>query len=163
LLDAEHHASRQLSSSTWNQIQKLVASNGAKWDEFGYSVTVSGGIQNVCGSEGVIARYDASGSAYIYNATTGAQLHKFVPTDGAAGDEFGLSVAVSGDMVVIGARGNADKGCFSRSTHVFIAAAGDFVRKLVASDGSAYGYFGRSVAQATWLLLEHLVMTTRVV
>jgi len=41
--NGEHHASRQLSNSTWNQIKKLLPSDGTgKYDYFGFSVAVSG-------------------------------------------------------------------------------------------------------------------------
>ena len=52
--------------------------------------------------------YD-SGAAYIFERNAGGagnwgQVKKLIPADPAAGDWFGISVAVSGDTVVVGAR-----------------------------------------------------------
>ncbi|CAK0871486.1 unnamed protein product [Prorocentrum cordatum] len=71
-----------------------------------------------------------SGSAYVLDGATGERLLKLVASDGAAGDYFGTSVAVSSDgaRVVVGARGD------------------DRLLKLVASDGARYEKFGNSVA-----------------
>ena len=50
-------------------------------------------------------------------AQTGA--FKITADDGAAHDEFGNSVSVSGDYFVVGARGDDDNGIFSGSVYVF--------------------------------------------
>ena len=65
-----------------------------------------------------------SGSAYVFSASTGTQLHKLLPLDGVAGDLFGRSVAVSGDTVVVGAEGKDDNGSDSGSAYVFSASTG---------------------------------------
>eukprot|EP00546_Thalassionema_frauenfeldii_P014250 CAMPEP_0178912854 /NCGR_PEP_ID=MMETSP0786-20121207/10506_1 /TAXON_ID=186022 /ORGANISM="Thalassionema frauenfeldii, Strain CCMP 1798" /LENGTH=96 /DNA_ID=CAMNT_0020585507 /DNA_START=550 /DNA_END=837 /DNA_ORIENTATION=+ len=84
LLNGEHHASRQLSNSTWNRIKKLLPSDGAgRYDYFGYSVAVSGDMVVVGAYWDDDNNLVESGSAYIFNATTGAELHKLVASDGA--------------------------------------------------------------------------------
>jgi len=79
------------------------------------------------------------------------QLPKLIPSDGAAGDDFGFSVAVSGDTIVVGARFDSDNGDFSGSAYVFIMPGGGWVdmpetAKLTASDGAASDHFGWSAA-----------------
>ena len=48
-----------------------------------------------------------SGSAYVfrYNGLMWAEEQKLTASNGAAGDEFGVSVAVAGDTIVVGADG----------------------------------------------------------
>src|SRR5262245_52455304 len=78
-----------------------------------------------------------------------AQLANLFAGDGAADDEFGRSVAVSGDTLVVGATGD-DIGANNNqgSAYVFVRSGGvwSFQQKLTANDGAAGDGFGRSVA-----------------
>ncbi|CAK0794427.1 unnamed protein product, partial [Prorocentrum cordatum] len=76
------------------------------------------------------------------------RLLKLVASDGAAGDFFGISVAVSSDgaRVVVGAYGDDDQGSSSGSAYVLDGTTGERLLKLVASDGAENDYFGVSVA-----------------
>lgn len=96
--------------NTWTQQQRLVANDRETNDLFGWSVALSGG-HAIVGAQyedhdatGGDTRQDA-GSAYIFvrGDTLWAQLQKVVASDRAAGDQFGASVAISGDHVMIGA------------------------------------------------------------
>uniref|UniRef100_UPI004055E377 FG-GAP repeat protein n=1 Tax=Candidatus Electronema sp. TaxID=2698783 RepID=UPI004055E377 len=78
-----------------------------------------------------------------------AKVQKLLAGDGAAGDEFGASVAVSGDTAVIGAYHDDDKGSASGSAYVFVRAAdGTWSQqaKLTADDGAIDDMFGSSVS-----------------
>lgn len=61
-----------------NEDLKFIASDGAESDGFGYSIAFDNDIVAV----GVWGNDDNSGSAYLFNASTGAQLFKLLPTDG---------------------------------------------------------------------------------
>ncbi len=79
------------------------------------------------------------------------QAAKLTAFDGAAYDNFGISVAVDGDTVVVGAPGNDGAGADSGSVYVFVKPTGGWATstetaKLTASDGAALDYFGYSVA-----------------
>src|SRR5205807_2562117 len=74
-------------------------------DDFGVSVAVSGN-NVVVGALGDDTGAEDSGSAYVYNATTGALLATLNNPTPASGDDFGVSVAVSGNIVVVGASGD---------------------------------------------------------
>ncbi|CAK0870731.1 unnamed protein product [Prorocentrum cordatum] len=91
---------------------------------------------------------DRSGSAYVFDGTTGERLLKLLASDGAAGDEFGISVSVSSDgaRVVVGAAGDDDQGSGSGSAYVLDGTTGERLLKLVASDGAAGDFFGNPVA-----------------
>lgn len=134
-------------ATTGAQLYKLLADDAAAGDGFGSSVSVSSdGSRVLVGAVGV--PYEGYGSAYVFNGTTGEQLHKFVADDGAAGDDFGYSVSVSSDgsQVVVGASGDGDRGSYSGSAYVFDGASGSRLHKLLADDGAIGSFFGGSVS-----------------
>jgi len=102
------------------ELAKLVASDGAMGDIFGYSVALSGDTA-VIGAYYVDDNGTDSGSAYSFrfNGSTWVQEAKLLASDGAAGDYFCFSVAISGDTAVIGAYGDDDKGSRSGSAYIF--------------------------------------------
>ena len=139
---------------TWAQTAKLVAADAAAGDRFGVSVTVSG-------STIVVGAYmdhsgsnsGNSGSAYVFEKSDDgqwAQAAKLVADDAAAGDQFGISVSVSGSTVVVGARQDDDDAASnSGSAYVFEKSDdGTWAQaaKLVADDGAAEDWFGESVS-----------------
>jgi hypothetical protein len=80
-----------------NLIKKIVASDAATGDNFGYSVAV-GSSRIVVGSP-----LDNTGSAYVYDRD-GTQIEKLTAgSDAVAGDHFGYSVAVGSSRIVVGA------------------------------------------------------------
>ncbi|GAH66138.1 unnamed protein product [marine sediment metagenome] len=93
---------------------------------------------------------DQSGSAYVFedNGTDWVQLAKLTASDGAAGDEFGYSVSLSGTMALIGAYQDNDCGDGSGSAYLFEDNGTAWVQvgKLTASDGAADDWFGLSVS-----------------
>jgi hypothetical protein len=139
--------------SSWSQQAKLVPADGAADDRFGISVAISGD-----GNTAIIGAYfdddkgTDSGSAYIYTraGSSWSQQAKLVPADGAAGDDFGISVAISGDgnTAIIGASYDDDKGTSSGSAYIYTRAGSSWSQqaKLVPADGAAEDFFGNSVA-----------------
>lgn len=129
--------------------QKILASDGAPDDEFGFSVSIDGDYAIVG------ARWDDdngsySGSAYIYqfNDTEWVQQTKILPSDGASNDSFGFSVSIDGDYVVVGALFDNDKGNYSGSAYIFHRVDSEWIQqsKLLASDGASIDLFGISVS-----------------
>ena len=132
---------------------KLTASDGAAYDYFGCSVAVSGdGSTAVIGAHGDDDIGNNSGSVYVFtrSGSSWTQQAKLTASDGASGDLFGYSVAVSGDgsTAVIGAHGDDDRGIDSGSAYVFTRSGSSWTQqaKLTASDGAASDLFGWSVA-----------------
>ena len=120
---------------------KLTASDGVAVDYFGHSVAVHGDIILV----GAF-RHDLTGAAYVFTRPGGGWVAtstaaKLTASDGKHDDQFGRSVAVDGDTVVIGAQ--QDDG-LRGSAYVFTDAIE--TAKLAASDRDANDYFGSSVA-----------------
>ena len=124
-----------------NENLKLSPGDGNANQEFGFSVALSNGLLAVG------ARFDddngaQAGSAYLYDAATGAQLDKLLAADGVAGDQFGFSIAIDDGLVVIGAPSTDGNG----AAFVFDATTGDQLHKLLAADGATGDEFGASVA-----------------
>ncbi|MHB8788683.1 MAG: thrombospondin type 3 repeat-containing protein [Desulfobulbaceae bacterium] len=134
------------------QTAKLTAGDGASGDIFGYSVAISGDTIVV----GAIYNNDYSGSAYVFAMPPSGwyymtQTAKLTAGDGAAQDQFGRSIAISGDTIVVGAPYDDDNGLYSGSAYVFAMPTSGWANmtqtaKLTAGDGAADDYFGESVA-----------------
>jgi hypothetical protein len=128
----------------WVEEQKLLASDGASNDWFGISVAISGGVAVIGTSNG-----GGFGSAYVYrfDGTAWTEEQKLLASDGASGDRFGYSVALLGDVAVIGAEDDDDNGDKSGSAYVYRFDGIDWIeeQKLLASDGTAGDGFGHSV------------------
>jgi hypothetical protein len=135
--------------SSWNFEQKLTASDAASNDRFGYSVSVSGDAI-IVGAYAHDAVGPDSGAAYTYRWDTASwgDEQKLVPSDAASGDNFGFSVSVSGDWVIVGSTGDDDAGTSSGSVYVYQwdgnAWGGE--QKLTASDATGADLFGTSVS-----------------
>ncbi len=138
------------SGGIWNQQAKLTAIDAAAGDQFGYSVAVSGDTA-VVGAylDDHVGGID-SGSAYVFVRSGGiwSQQAKLTASDAAAGDLFGISVAVSGDTAVVGASWDDDGFTDNGSAYVFVRSGVSWSQqaKLTASDAAAEDYFGGSVA-----------------
>jgi hypothetical protein len=97
----------------------------------------------------VPARRVTRGSNRILSEANFEQF-KLVASDGAAGDYFGGSVAISGGTIVVGASGDDDGADNSGSVYVLRTTDGGAtyveLAKLTASDPEMAAYFGKSVA-----------------
>ena len=94
-----------------NEDQKLVASDGAAEDRFGSSVSMSGNVA-VVGARGDDDGGIKAGSAYIYrwDGSSWVEEVKLTASDAAASDDFGFAVAMSDEIVAMGAYGNDNDG-----------------------------------------------------
>ena len=122
-------------------------------DIFGWSVSVSGDYAIVGTHTEDDASGTSSGKAYIYNVTTGALLHTLNnpnPYGTSADDNFGYSVAISGNYAIVGAPFEDDAaGTGSGKSYLYTVTTGSLVHTL--TNPNAYGTnaddrFGRSVA-----------------
>ena len=155
---------------TWTEDAKLVASDGALFDNFGFSVAVSCHTILVGAPFNDAGGVDA-GSAYVFteDPITGVwtQQTKLLASDGSAGDQFGASVALDGDNALVGAPFH-DKGLTSNAGSAYV-----FVRdpvtetwtqqaELQASDAAAGDEFGISVAISGGTAVVGAPLTNRV-
>ena len=83
---------------------------------------------------------DETGCAYVYqkNGNNWVEMAKLVASDGAIHDEFGGSVAISGDYIVVGANDAGTSG----AAYIFHRVNSNWVEmaKLVVADGDMFGY-----------------------
>ncbi len=61
----------------------------------------------------------SSGAAYVYDLTTGDELYKLIASEGSTGDNFGTSVAIDGNTVLVGAPEDDDNGNQDGAVYVF--------------------------------------------
>ena len=162
-------------AGVWSQQAYLKASNPDPVDWFGESVAVSGDTVVVGArledSNGVGVNPPSqadnsatwSGAVYVFVRTAGvwSQQAYLKASNTDAVDQFGLSVTISGDTVVVGAWGEESNGVgvnppsqadnsadSSGAAYVFVRTAGVWSQQayLKASNTDAFDYFGWSVA-----------------
>jgi len=159
------------SGTAWSQQAYLKASNTDWYDEFGGSVAVSGdtvvvgawqedssttGINSTPNDDAQVA-----GAAYVFvrSGTAWSQQAYLKASNTGEFDEFGRSVAVSGDTVVVGARFEDSSTTGINSTpnedawragaaYVFVRSGTAWSEQayLKASNTGELDYFGSSVA-----------------
>ncbi len=146
----------RLQGSLFQLEATLTASDGGVTDYFGTSVAISGQAI-VVGAEREDEMGSNAGAAYAFRFSPNdcpedtcpwTEEAKLTASDGAAGDELGFSVAISGDTIVVGARNNSGNGLTqSGAAYAFGFNGLDWSQqaKLAAFDGTAYDKFGYSV------------------
>src|SRR5215203_675348 len=92
-----------LSGGTWTQQAVLLAPDGAAADKFGSAVAI-GEDTVVVGAYQDDTAFSNGGSAYVFvrSGTTWTFQQKLTPGDGTADDEFGVSVAIETESIVVG-------------------------------------------------------------
>ncbi|MBI2046236.1 MAG: thrombospondin type 3 repeat-containing protein [Parcubacteria group bacterium] len=132
-------------STTGALIQTFNNPTPAIDDSFGYSVAISG--DNVLiGAWSDDTGAENAGSAYLYNATTGALLQTFNNPAPAFDDGFGYSVAISGDKVLISAYADDTGAINAGSAYLFDAVTGSLLYTFNNPTSTPYKNFGISVA-----------------
>ncbi len=140
------------SGGTWTQQQKLLASDGAAGDAFGFSVGVSNDTAVVGSRLDSVNGVGGQGSAYVFTRSGTVwteQQHLFGVEATQRNDTFSGSVAISGDTIAVGAPahevvpGIANHG----AVYIFTRAGTVWTRqqKLIHSD-TAPDALGTSVA-----------------
>ncbi|MCP5467665.1 MAG: DUF4215 domain-containing protein [Deltaproteobacteria bacterium] len=133
----------------WNETQKLVAPDGAGFDYFGHSVSISGNYIVIGAIEDDDQNLD-SGAAYVFkrNGDEWNETQKLVAPDGAEFDYFGHSVSISGNYIVIGARWGDNQEINTGTAYVFKRNGDEWIQtqKLLASNSNTGDQFGFSVA-----------------
>lgn len=133
---------------------KIVPGDLAQNDHFGTSIAFSDGIVAV-GARLHDEPTTNDGAAYLYNASTGAQLLKLLVTDSFGGGNFGSSIALdmhaTPPLVVVGKDRDRENGIDSGSVYLFNASSGAFINKFAIGDGG--DLFGTDVATEDGLVV----------
>jgi hypothetical protein len=148
-------------AQSFEQEAKIVASDRNVADSFGRCVGFSNGIavigaNNEDEDENGENAMSAAGSVYVFGFEDGewVQQQKMVASDRATADEFGSSVAISNDYMVVAAY-KEDEDADGATTLEYSGSAYVFekddngtwsqVQKIVADDRAANDYFAYSV------------------
>ena len=134
----------------WQQQAKLVASDVAAGDLFGWSVAVHGDVA-VVGSLNDAQAVDA-GAAYVfkYDGSNWVESQKLIADDAAGSSFFGWSVAVHGDAIAVGAIGDHEAGIGAGAVYFFrydpVTGLWNQQQKLTAADPTDTDEFGSTIA-----------------
>lgn len=135
---------------------KLSTPDSQIFDNFGQHLDV-GGDTVIVGAHSHQLGGKTTGAVYVFQKPAAgwqdSPLHtaKLTASDGDAGDHFGISLAISGQKIVVGAEADDDFGDWSGAAYVFDRPAAGWLDmtqtgKLRASDGAAGDQFGNAVA-----------------
>ena len=135
----------------WVEEDKRIASDGVAGDHFGLAVAIDGDIAVVGADQGddLVTPVTDCGAAYVYQDSGGwSQTAKLLASNPGMFDQFGCSVDIDGEVIVVGARLDDDAAIDAGAAYAFERDAFGLVREdpLLASDGAEDDYFGASVA-----------------
>ncbi|MEO7310428.1 MAG: FG-GAP repeat protein [Chitinophagaceae bacterium] len=130
----------QYIGGNWVLMNKVTDATGAVSDWFGRSVSISGNYAIAGANHDDVGANVNQGSAsiYQYNGTNWVLMNKITDATGAADDNFGNSVSISGNYSIVGAHraGSASIYQYNGSNWVLM-------QKI---SGSSSDYFGFSVS-----------------
>jgi hypothetical protein len=141
-------------TGVWSQVKRLTIPGLQPLDDFGWSVTIGDDVA-IIGARRATREGVRSGLAYEFERDRGGIDNwrlsgGFVAVDAAAGDLFGTSVAIAGDVLAIGAPAKGDAAARAGSVYLFQRSGpgGGWsqIRKLTASDARTDDSLGTSVA-----------------
>ncbi len=132
------------------ELSKHQALDAATGDDFGGAVAIDGDVI-VIGAPEVDGVGSSSGAAYVFrfDGAEWAQEQKLTAFDTEGGDDYGYSVAVSGDTIIVGANRDDLPGLSragSAYVYRFVAGSWEHEDHLTAPDAAADDRFGTSVA-----------------
>jgi hypothetical protein len=139
------------SENAVGQTAKLIASDGSNGDELGSGVAISGNTAVAGAWSHDVGANQTQGAAWVFvrNGTTWTQQQKLTASDGAAMDGFGITVAIDGDTIIVGAWHDGVGTNFNQgSAYVFVRSGTTWTeqQRLIAPDGTPGAEFGHSVA-----------------
>jgi len=137
------------SATGWNEIASLQPSDGAVGDEFGRGVAIDAGTA-VVGAPGSDTFGTSSGSVYVFvqSATGWNETQKLTPPGIMNGDQFGVSVAIRGDTILVGADGTREPhpGCGAVYVYARDGNSWDFEARWFLEDVAANQTLGRVIS-----------------
>jgi len=114
--------------NAWGEIKKLTASDAKAYHYFGRSVAVAGDVA-IAGALGDSSGGNKAGAAYVFEQNLGGanawgEVKKLTASDAGIADYFGYSVAVAGDVAVVGAQLEDADGNNAGAAYIFERNAG---------------------------------------
>ncbi|GAB5521570.1 MAG: choice-of-anchor B family protein [Rhodothermales bacterium] len=125
----------------WMEAAQLRASNAERGDRFGGRVALDGNTLMI----GSTAQNNDIGAVYIFEKMDGmwTETGKIMPDDALTGDAFGSSIALAGDIAVVGAARQAEN---AGAAYVFRKGDNGWMQegKLTAEEANENAMFGYS-------------------
>jgi hypothetical protein len=120
--------------------------DASAYDRFGSAAAVDGDWMVVAAPTDAGASESGAGSVYVFERSGNSWTHFQTLSVGTGFQyRFGWSVAISGDVIVVGAPGDSsERGAAYVFEHT--GTVWTQTRKLTASDASSFDYFGRAAA-----------------
>ena len=126
----------------------ITASDGQSSDYFGQSLARDGN-RIVVGAYLEDQAATSGGAAYVFEKQSGVwvEIQKLMASDAETSDWFGWSVAIDGDVVLVGAPGEDEKGSNAGAAYVFRFNGSTWVeeQKLIGGDAMPNDQFGYAV------------------
>lgn len=127
---------------------KITPIDLAQDDRFGISIDADEGIAAI-GSRLHDGPALNSGTVYLYDTSTGAQIRKVLVPDSSQGSGFGNAVAIEmsslSHYLLVGKEQDRDEGIDAGAVYVFHADTGAYLYKITTPDGGG-SKFGATVA-----------------
>jgi len=139
---------KRTEAGQFEQVNKLLASDGGDTALFGSSVSISGDYA-IVGAWGENNNGTNTGAAYIFKKNSTGQfeeVNKIIASDPTSGDVFGCAVSISGDYVIVGAYGDDEEGANAGAAYIFKKnSTGQFeeLQKITGTyiiEGDEFGY-----------------------
>jgi len=133
----------QRTNNQWSLTQKLISSESSTWDSFGLSVGVDGNTI-VCGAFGNSPSNTLPvGSAFVFRLINNhwVETQKLAASDASENNSFGVTVAIDGNTLIVGAIGNSQ---FAGAVYVFEFDGSSWIEqeKLMSHDRTPRVIFG---------------------
>lgn len=142
----------EFNGSVWTEGHKLTASDAAAQALFGASVDLSSD-RAVIGANRDSGNASASGSAYVFerNGTVWSESQKLNVVGIPAGGNFGISVSLLGNRILIGANRDDEATISSGSVYVFDYDGSSWQQSdvLLANDAAFGDEFGFAVSHSS--------------
>ena len=142
-------------ADNWGQLKKIVASDKADNDGFGYCVSIDGATI-IVGADGEDGAGTDRGAAYVFSKDQGGtdnwgQVAKIVAADAHDVDQFSYAVTLHGDLALVGSPGEDGAGTDRGAAYLFSRDLGGtdawgLVKRIVPSDETDNSWFGNSVS-----------------
>jgi hypothetical protein len=136
----------QYVDEVWTEVDELNASDASNFGLFGGSVSLWGntamiGARGDDGQKGAVYVFEWSGAQWL-------EVDKLVASDATAGDQFGYSVSLQGDRLLVGTPRDDDNAFNSGTAYVFEYDGNDWLEiDKLTPDGAVFEeLFGSAVS-----------------
>lgn len=135
-------------TNAWGLIKRLQASDAIPGDRFGVDVCVDRETV-IVGATTANGKADRTGAVYVYECNAGGvdnwgEVQKLTASDGGTGDNFGVRVAVCGDVLAVGAEQSGVGAAGAGAVYLYKRTGGVWREwtKIVSNDGKVDDWFG---------------------